>query len=351
MILRAILSAIGIALLLPSCGYAQEEPMADWTVEPRLVPHVVLQAYDFQGDVLIERDGNDALMSLQLDYEEGRAWPWASVTKQVIAVMVMQQVEAGKLELDAPASDYLPRFASDAQSPTVRQLLQHQSGLRDPDLTPAGEDGIPSFYKDGPTGIDWCLAERETPAAEGWVYNNCDYIVLGALLEEVTGKTIDALIADRLGTPSGWSNTQLLTASGTSAFVGKSPDYINRISRYGSSAALVGPLEDMLAFNRALRNGDLISDESRAILWESDPALGYMALGQWVFEAPLYNCDAPVRIVERRGNIGKYQTRNFILPDFNFSIALATDQEGFDFHEIWMGSGFAHDLLAAVACG
>jgi CubicO group peptidase (beta-lactamase class C family) len=279
-----------------------------------------------------------------------QSWPWASVTKQVLAVLVMQEVEAGRIALDNPAQDYLPALDGQAPSPTVRQLLQHRSGLRNPDDSPADANGVPAFYADGPTGIDWCLAERAAPS-EGWQYNNCDYIVLGALLEQVTGQTVESLIADRIGGPARWEGTSLLAAGEARDFAGQDAAYASRIARYGSSAALVGPLEDILRFDRALLDGTLLSAESRDMLWEGDPALGYMALGQWVFEAPLAGCDAPVRIVERRGGIGKYGVRNIILPDRGIAIVLTTDQDGFDFGEIWMGSGVMHDVLAAVACG
>ena len=58
----------------------------------------------------------------------------------------------------------------------------------------------------------------------------------------------------------------------------------------------------------------------------------------------------PVRIVERRGGIGKYQTRNIILPDLDVAVALATTDGAFEFGEIWTGEGFMHDFLSAIAC-
>ena len=94
----------------------------------------------------------------------------------------------------------------------------------------------------------------------------------------------------------------------------------------------------MLLFDRALMDGVLLGDEALAQLWNGDPAAGSMALGQWVFEAPLSGCGTPVRIVERRGEIGDYQLRNIMLPDLGIAVALATDQPDFDFGEIWSGS-------------
>jgi D-alanyl-D-alanine carboxypeptidase len=85
-------------------------------------------------------------------------------------------------------------------------------------------------------------------------------------------------------------------------------------------------------------------------MWDGQAELGFIALGQWVFNAPLKGCAAPVRIVERRGAIGNVQVRNFVLPDQKVSAAVFIEDPNFEFGEIWQGSGFSHDLLAAAAC-
>lgn len=71
-------------------------------------------------------------------------WPWASVTKQVLSVLVMKQVEAGRLALDTPASRYFPALGPAAGAPTIRQLLQHRAGLRNPEDSPKDASGTPS---------------------------------------------------------------------------------------------------------------------------------------------------------------------------------------------------------------
>ena len=311
-----------------------------------------LNETDFAGAVTASQASQD---HFHIDFRETDtsnmdAWPWASVTKQVVAVLVMQQVDEGVLSLDASAATYLPTLKATPTAPTIRQLLQHRSGLRNPDDSPPDASTFPNFYSDGPTGVDWCLADRTAPPEE-WRYNNCDYIVLGAILKSVTGSDIGTLFRQRIAQPADLVDTRLLGLDEMRDYEEREAIYDTRIARYGASAALVGPLEDMLRFDRALLEGKLLSAQSRDILWQSDPSLGYMALGQWVFEAPLKGCDAPVRIVERRGAIGKYQVRNIILPDSDFVLALATAQEDFDFGEIWTGSGAMHDALAAVACG
>jgi D-alanyl-D-alanine carboxypeptidase len=66
-------------------------------------------------------------------YAPDARWRWASVTKQVVAVLIMEEVARGTIDLTAPVSRYLPKFGSaNADSVSVEQLLRHQSGLPNP---------------------------------------------------------------------------------------------------------------------------------------------------------------------------------------------------------------------------
>lgn len=274
-------------------------------------------------------------------------WPWASVSKQVIAVLVMREVEDGRLSLGSDVGQWIPSLRG--RDLTVENLLRHRSDLPNPDDTPPDADGVPSFYTNDQDALAFCTGEQERPA-EDWSYNNCDYIVLGAMLEAVTDSSLELLIAQGVGLQSGWINTSFLDVDSDRNFASRTDADARRIAGYGASAGLVGPLDDMLAFDKALLEGRLLGEDALARLWLGDPSQGYMALGQWVFEAPLAGCDTPVRIVERRGGIGKYQVRNIILPDLGLAMAMATDQPEFDFGEIWTGSGAMHDALAELAC-
>ena len=122
------------------------------------------------------------------------------------------------------------------------------------------------------------------------------------------------------------------------------------IAQYGAAGGLYGTPQSLVAFNSALLDGRLLSDEARAALWDGNPKLGFVALGQWSFSAPLAGCSETVAIVERRGEIGGIQARNILLPEVDLSVIVFTNSPGLDFGEIWMGQGFAHDLLSAAAC-
>ncbi|MBB5728970.1 serine hydrolase domain-containing protein [Sphingomonas prati] len=321
--------------------------------------------------VLADRDGPilDRVRGAA-DRERGRAhrvgdrWLWASVTKQVVAVLVMQQVEAGTLALDGTIRRYLPDWPGAAGDRiTVRQLLQHQSGLPNPNETPPNADEVPAFYLEtgariGDRGRAYGIcAGSGKPAGAGFSYNNCDYLVLAAILERVSGKSFAALVAERIARPLGLRTLRMAgdrVPWGGAAAIGytaggKRYPAIN-VATYGAAGGLTGSARDLAAFDRALIAGTLLSAESRAVLWRGDPKLGYQALGVWSFRAPLAGCAGPVTLIERRGDVAGTQVRNVIAPALGRSVAVFTNDDSVDFGEIWQGKGLSHALLSAAFC-
>ncbi|MGL5837185.1 MAG: serine hydrolase domain-containing protein [Sphingorhabdus sp.] len=313
----------------------------------------------FEGDIAIDSDASAGPMQMYYGPWPAKApqdqdrwnWRWASVTKQVVAVLLMQEVAKGTIDLDAPLAHYLPHFKSpNADKITVRFLLRHQSGLPNP-------DDEPDFYESGYKGsrdplTGYCAGSPKGQAGAAWSYNNCDYMVAGALLESITRKPWRKLVDERIA--------RLLKLKSLGAFPSKRwtrPGLVNGeaeaetdLAAYGASAGLFGSALDMLAFDKALMDGKLLSLESLETLWDGRPELGYVALGQWVFEAPLAGCDKPVRIVERRGAIGGVQVRNLMVPQAKAAVVAITDRGEFDFGEIWQRSGFSYDLISAAVC-
>lgn len=311
--------------------------------------------------VIVERAGKRVFTDVPGASAEGEPrWRWASQTKQVIAVLVMQEVAAGRVDLDQPIGRYLPAFrAPNAGRITVRQLLRHQSGLPNPDdvaATPAAPSGFYSSAAKG-TPLDYCAGPAKGEPGGNWSYNNCDYIVAGELLRAVTGRRWQQLVDERIARP-----LRLRTVSATGGdhvprnaltIEGK-PEEIAlpdlSIARFGASAVLSGTPSDLVDFDRALVDNRLLDAKARAEMWDGQPKLGFMALGQWVFDARLKGCPAPVRIVERRGGIGGQQMHNFILPEKGVIAVVFVGNAEFDFGEIWQGKGFSFDLLSKAAC-
>ena len=320
----------------------------------------VVRSSGLSGEVLVGDGSARPVYSYRSPAERRSSalWRWASVTKQVVAVLVMQEVAAGRIDLDQPVARYLPRFASPAAARiSVRQLLQHRSGLPNPDDTAPGAEQFPAFYRAGYGGsrdplTGYCAGKPKGEPGGQWAYNNCDYMVLGALLETVTGRSWQQLVRERIARPLKLRSLQTfpIRKPVRGGFVAGKPEPAIELAAFGASGALLGSVQDMVAFDLALMNGRLLPRAAMATLWKGDPALGFMALGQWVFDAKLAGCTGPVRLVERRGAIGGVGVRNFIAPDRKVALAILSDQGEYEFGEVWQGRGASHDILSAALC-
>lgn len=301
--------------------------------------------------------GEDVNLDHLLYYQ---IWRFASVTKQIVAVAVMQQVEDGRLALDVPVARYAPDLGiANADTITIRQLLQHTSGLPNPEDGPKTADGRALVQyeraapKPAPGLSPICRADARAAPPAAFNYNNCDYEVLGAILEKVTGEPLAALLKRRIFTPAGMTGTRLLAPGDDAGRPGYDaagkPDSAIDPGRFGAAAGLAGPAADLAAFDRALMDGRLLKPASRAEMWRGDPKLGYAALGQWSYTITPKGCAAPQHIVERRGEIGGVQVRNLIMPERQIAVIAFADRP-VEFGEPWQGRGLTHDLLAAALC-
>jgi len=111
----------------------------------------------------------------------------ASLTKVIAtATAMMQLVERGKVRLNDPVAKYLPEFAQNGKEDiTVRQLLTHYSGL-EPDLD------LKTPWQGKETAFRMAFAETpQEPAGSGFTYSDINFITLGALVERVSGETLD----------------------------------------------------------------------------------------------------------------------------------------------------------------
>jgi CubicO group peptidase (beta-lactamase class C family) len=291
-------------------------------------------------------------------------WRWASVTKQIAATIAMQEVEAGRLDLDKPVTAIWPDWPQVfSDRITLRDLLHHTSGLADPNQTgPTLKDGMPAFYRP-PSGQGSMAYEAthfcaEHPRAEPGVsyhYNNCDFLVLGALLERTTGQSFARLVDERIAKPLGLSIglfdperppvRHVLGVEKPGV-----PEDIGNLGSYGAAGALYGSPLALYAFDRALLTHKLLGKAATAEMWRGDANLGAAALGQWQYSVALSGCPTPTSVVERRGQIGGVQIRNFILPETGRALVLFTRRGDFDFGEVWQAKGFAYEALSTIGC-
>jgi CubicO group peptidase (beta-lactamase class C family) len=125
----------------------------------------------------------------------------ASMSKLFTTIVALQEVERGKIDLDATVASYLPDFAQNGKGTiTLRQLLTHTSGLR-PDL--------PFYNYTGRAAQEQALyAEKlQNPVGTAYVYSDLNLITMQFILEKVTGKTLDVLVHDGITRPLGLHDT------------------------------------------------------------------------------------------------------------------------------------------------
>ncbi|WP_167474000.1 serine hydrolase domain-containing protein [Nocardia arthritidis] len=181
-----------------------------------------------------------------------------SLTKTFVAVLVLQLVGEGRLGLDDAVERWLPNMVrgngNDGRTVTVRQLVQHRSGIH---------DGLPTYDT-----ADRYLADRyrtrtprevvdsamryppDFPPGTDWGYSNTNYLLLGMIIERITGRPWYAELGSRILTPLGLRHT---------IWPGDSPDLPTPHARGYQQFDADGPLVDVTELIDADASGGLVS--------------------------------------------------------------------------------------------
>jgi len=224
----------------------------------------------------------------------------ASFTKQFTATCIMLLVHDGKLSYDDHLTDVFPEFPAYGKSITLRNLLNHTSGLPDyEDLlikqfpnTP--EDKIPQILD---AGVLKLLAQQSSgkfAPGSRWEYSNSGYVVLAMIVEKVSGKSFGQFLQERIFTPLKMTNTLAYekgknevphrayghTKLGQSK-LGQSEKDGWRETDQSSTSATLGDggiytsLDDLALWDRALREHTLLSAvEMQPALTPVEPTSG-----------------------------------------------------------------------------
>ncbi|HDS1578152.1 TPA: beta-lactamase family protein [Stenotrophomonas maltophilia] len=209
------------------------------------------------------------------DVEEGLAagtgtpFEIGSITKQFTAAAVVRLQEAGKLKLDDPLARYLPD-APHAHQVTLRQLLGHTSGLHDYFDGPEQEvDALATQ----PIAFDQLIAriaDRPLDFAPGsrWSYSNTGYILLGRVIEVVSGEPYADYVCRHLLQPLGMHHTFSLTdrerLDGMAVGYRHEGGVLRRPPYFhpdwsGAAGFLVSTLDDLARWDRGLAEGRVVS--------------------------------------------------------------------------------------------
>ena len=152
----------------------------------------------------------------------------ASLTKTFTAVCVMRLVELGQVRLNDPVARYIPEFAANGkQDITVRQLLTHYSGLA-PDLD------LKQPWQGKDTALRMAYAAQPVaPPGSKFIYSDINGIVLGALVERVSGMPLDKYLEAHITGPLGLKSTRFLPPPEWRAHIAPA-DYAERVLGEGT---------------------------------------------------------------------------------------------------------------------
>ena len=222
----------------------------------------------------------------------------ASISKPFVATIVLQLVDEGSVDLDEALSTYLPNTPIGGDVP-IRMLLNHRSGLPNytdqaafiPDVL---EDRTRVFTPD--EILAWVEDDVTDEPDQHFAYSNTNYILLGQLIQRVTGTDLGTALRQRISEPLGLETTRFapvetanpdrLAAPWSSVALDGDPDaaYDSIASSAWAAGSLTSTTSELAIFFDALFAGKLISPDALDEMTETGPD-GY-GLGLGILDHP-----------------------------------------------------------------
>ncbi|CAN5605366.1 serine hydrolase domain-containing protein [soil metagenome] len=161
------------------------------------------------GKIILAKGYGMANLELSAPANEKTAFAIYSITKLFTAVATMMLVEEGKISLEDPISKYLKDLPAAWNPVTVRQLLNHTSGIKSFQESSFDSNNPTRDYT--PTEIIKITANfpLDFPSGERWEYNNTGYFLLGMLIEKVSQKSYEQFLTERIFAPLEMRDTRL----------------------------------------------------------------------------------------------------------------------------------------------
>ncbi|MBB5716957.1 serine hydrolase domain-containing protein [Sphingomonas aerophila] len=297
-----------------------------------------LRAGNFSGVVLVARHGKTLLRQGYglADREQGvlatpeTVFRIGSTTKPFTATAVMTLVEGGKVSLDSPIRRYVDGLPAAWSAITVRQLLNHSSGI--PDYVQ-----VNGFIR-GPARLNLTPGElvglvrneplEFTPGAK-FHYSNTGYALLGMMIERITGQSYPDYVRDHLLRPAGlthtaYDNPEDIVPGRASGYwlvdgIAKNARLMTPSAAY-AAGGLRSTVDDLLRWNVALHAGKLVNAASLAAMF-TDAGHGY-GLGSFV------EVRRGHRLWDHGGNLPGFSCAFEYYPDDDLTVIVLTNIEG-----------------------
>ncbi|MGY1683868.1 serine hydrolase domain-containing protein [Geodermatophilus sp. SYSU D01176] len=269
----------GVATAPPAAGADLEQAIAGILEAHHADQEFVgaaLAVRQADGTTVTATSGTRSLDAAGGDVDPDIPWGIGSVTKTFVAVVVLQLAEDGRLDLDSGIEGFLPDLAG-ADRITPRHLLQHTSGLGEYTDQPAVlTDARRAWTRAELVAVAEAAGRTGEPGGPH-AYANTNYVVLGEIVEQVTGNSWTDEVHERIVEPLGLRDTQLGELRGTPGYGVEEERFVDYTDRWhpsvgGAAGGLESTASDLLVFTEALRDGRLLSERSRAEMGTFIPA-------------------------------------------------------------------------------
>jgi CubicO group peptidase (beta-lactamase class C family) len=314
------------------------------------------------GQTVIRKGYGLADLELQVPVEPDMVFRLGSITKQFTAVSILILAQEGRLGLQDEITKFLPDYPTQGRKITIEHLLTHTSGIQS--YTDMAE-WLPLWRK------DFSMKElvdlfKDKPMqfepGRSWAYNNSGFVLLGAIIEKVSGLTYEAFLDERIFKPLGlksscYGSTERIIPrripgyqEGKGGFV--NAPYLSMTQPY-AAGSLLSTVDDLAVWSDAVFAGKLVKKE-----WLDKAFTPYKLAGG---ESSGYGFGwfvadfAGHRSIEHGGGINGFSTYEMTLPEDRIFIAILTNSaiEGRDpepraVQIAWLSLGLAEPARKAV---
>jgi D-alanyl-D-alanine carboxypeptidase len=305
------------------------------------------------GRVIFRKGYGMANLELKTPMQPDMVFEIGSITKQFTSTAILMLVEQGRLSLDDDLHKYLPDYPDKGAKISIENLLTHTSGIK----SYTSDLKWRSMWRQDMTVqqiIDITKDDAlEFPPGTKWKYDNTGYILLGAIIEKVSGLSYADYVRKNIFEPLGMkhsyygSNSAVIPgrASGYSKDGGSwvNATYLSMTQPY-AAGSLMSSVDDLAIWDAAVSAGKLLSKAS----WDHAFTPYKLANGDDTHYGFGWSIDAydGHSIVRHNGGIFGYVSEVARLPNDHVYVALLTNSDGHNFD-----TGFVATELAAVAIG
>lgn len=294
-----------------------------------------------KGKIIYQQQTGWANRQYKLPIAPNSKFRICSITKTFTAVLILQLMEEGKIDLNKTIGEYLPEYTGEARDKaTIHHLLTYSSGIENLDQH---SEAMYALHMPVDTIIKkYCSGKLVSVPGTKMDYKNAEFIILGKIIEKITGKSYAEVLKERILQPLKMHNAGLLNnkdiipglvnnylADSTGKFYNDDPYWIEN---FYSSGAMFATAADLLKFDQALFTNKLLRQQTVQLMTTAYPELWGVAYSFWVNDQNFGT--VKTKVMDRRGSISGANTAWYHFIKENKTIIVFSNSNAADVVEL-----------------